>query len=92
MLQRKLKCKTMSTNHGTNEEFFKTSLKDIALSGYKNFSPPNFLLARDDYKILKGLKDDTGVVLVKPDKGNGIVFLNKADHCFKMDAILREQI
>ena len=55
-----LKCKTMQTNHGTNEKFFKSRLKDIALSGYNNFSPPNFLLTQNDYKILKGLKDQTG--------------------------------
>ena len=64
-------------NSTINELFFKTRLKDIVISRYKN-SPPNFL-PKQDYKILKGLKDDHGIVLIKPDKGNSIVILDKAD-------------
>ena len=36
-------------------------------------------------------RDDTGIVLVKPDKGYSIVILDKADYCFKMDAILQDK-
>ena len=61
------------------------------MSGYKNFIPPNFLLALDDYKTLKGLKEDKNIVLIKPDKGNGVVILNRSDYTSKMDAVLNDE-
>ena len=88
LLRRQLRCETFSNS--TTEEFFKTKLKDIALSGYRNFSPPNFLLTSDDYKTLKGLKDDKNIIIIKPDKGNGVVILNRCDYNQKMNAILSD--
>ena len=87
LLQRQLRCETISNS--TTEEFFKTRLKDLALFGYKNFSPPNFLLTNDDYKTLKGLKDDKNIVMIKPDKGNGAVILNRCNYN-QMNAILSD--
>ena len=76
-LHRQLKKENLDINSGFTEDHVKTKLKDIALSGYKNFSPPNFLLTREDYQILKGLKDDKTIHITKPDKGNGVVLINK---------------
>ena len=53
--------------------FSKTKLKDIALPSYQNYSPPNFLLIREDYQLLKNLRDDRRIVIMKSDKGNGMV-------------------
>ena len=39
----------ISKDSGFKEEHNKTRLKDIALSGYRNFSPSNFLLTREDF-------------------------------------------
>ena len=61
------------------------------MSGYKNFTPPNFLLTLEDYETLKGLKEDKNIVLIKPDKGNGVVILNHPDYTSKMDAVLNDE-
>ncbi len=34
-------------------------------------------------KILKNLKNDTSIIITKPDKGNGVVILNKTDYIEK---------
>ena len=35
---------------------------------------------------MKGLKEDKNIVLIKPDKENGVVTLNHSDYTSKMDA------
>ena len=37
---------------------------------------------------LKQLSEDDSIVIIKPDKGNGIVILNKNDYLSKMETIL----
>ena len=91
LLQRQINNETISPSSNATDEFVKTKLKDIALSGYKNFAPPNFLLSRDDYQALKSLKDDNNIVITKPDKGNGVVILNRADYTSKMKSILDDE-
>ena len=54
-----LHCKVINEASDTSNftgEHFKTRLKDIALSSCKNYSPPNFLLSRDDFDVLKKLR------------------------------------
>ena len=68
-------------------DFFKTKLKDIAPSGYWNYSPPNFLLTQEHYQLLKNLSDD---LIMKSDKGNRIVLVNKDDFLSKMHEILTD--
>ena len=63
-------------------------LKNIAFKMYYTFNP----FAFNDYKlffsILKSLSKDKNVVILKRDKGNGIVLLNKADYISKMNTII----
>ena len=40
------------------------------------------------FESVKQLKMNKGVVLTRPDKGFGLVILNKADYLRRMDAIL----
>ena len=61
------------------------------MSGHKNFTPPNFLLPSDDYTTWKGLKEDKNIVLIKPDKGNGVVVINRSNYTSKMDATLNDE-
>ena len=89
-LHRKLKNEPISTASNYSEDHIKTRLKDIALSSYRNYSPPNFLLTRDDYAVLKKLKDDESIHIMKPDKGNGVVIVNKTEYFEKMEQILNE--
>ena len=39
---------------------------------------------------LKQLSEDDSIVIIKPDKGNGIVILNKNDYLSKMETILQD--
>ncbi len=89
-LHRKLKSEPIATASNYSEDHVKTRLKDIALSGYRNYSPPNFLLTQDDYRLLKNLRDDKSIHIMKPDKGNGVVIVNRKDYTDKMDQILKD--
>ncbi len=66
----------------------KTKIKDIMLSGFRSYSRPNFLYTQDDINTLNNLKNDNNIIITKPDKGNGIVILNKDNYNRKMDKIL----
>ena len=65
-------------------------LKDIAYSGYRSYSRPDFLFSKEDIKLLQNLKNDNKIVIVKPDKGNGIVILDRNDYNKKMNDILQD--
>jgi hypothetical protein len=42
------------------------------------------------YKLLKSLKEDESIIVTRPDKGRGIVLMNKSDYLSKMQAILND--
>ena len=42
------------------------------------------------YKLLKSLKEDKSIIVTRPDKGRGIVLMNKSDYLSKMQAILND--
>ena len=62
-------------------------MKDIAYSGFRSYNRPNALYMQEELKILKDLRNDSSIVIMKPDKGNGVVILNKNK---KMDEILSD--
>ena len=41
-------------------------------------------------KGLKSLSEDQNIVIIKPDKGNGVVILDKANYHSKMHSILQD--
>ena len=65
-----------------------TSIKNIALNSYyvKNHLKPN--LPKDEYKALLQLSKNKSIIITRPDKGNGIVIMNKYDYISKMYIIL----
>jgi hypothetical protein len=65
-------------------------LKDIALSGYHSYSRSDFLFSKDDLKTLYDLKKDKNIVVMKRDKGNGVVIPDRGDYNQKMEDILRD--
>ena len=68
--------------------FFTSSLKTLAYKTYYYFRPQNNFLYNSMCKTLKTLKNDPNVVILKADKGNSIVILNKSDYSSKMNDIL----
>jgi hypothetical protein len=63
-------------------------IKNTAFKLYYTFNPYIHNRGNDFYRTLKSLSDDKSIVVVKPDKGNGIVILNKADYIRKMENII----
>ena len=71
-----------------NGSYFKHSLKHIALSSFYSVSKTSASLSDDDVTTLEKLKSNSNIVICKPDKGNGIVLLDKEDYVRKMEDIL----
>ena len=55
ILQRKLKQETIYPNSDIDEDFLKTKLKDIALTGFRSYSPPNSIFSAEELRILNTL-------------------------------------
>jgi len=53
----------------------------------KVFSP---LFNLNDLSIIKSLKSDNNIVITRPDKGNGVVILDKQDYLTKMNDLLSD--
>ena len=68
----------------------KAKLKDIAYSGFRSYSRPNALYSQEELNILRDFRNDSNIVIMKPDKGNGVVILDKHDYNKKMDEILSD--
>ena len=53
---------------------------------------PHSIFAGNKHKVttLKNLRDDKSIVISKPDKGRGVVILNKVDYITKTEEILQD--
>ena len=49
-----------------------------------------FLFLKDDYSLLKELGKKNDIVILRPDKGKGVVILDKSDYVDKMNNILND--
>ena len=82
------------TDDVTRADRFKCQLKNLALSTfYKyNSSNPQSLnpLTRAEFRALKSLKENHDILILKPDKGNGVVILDKSDYITKVEQILSD--
>ena len=68
----------------------KAKLKDNAYFGYRSYCRPDFLFSKEEIKSLDDLRKDENIVIVKPDKGNGVVILDRNDYNTKMEDILKD--
>jgi hypothetical protein len=85
-----IKKETIATNSGYDKDFIKTRIKDIVLTGYKTYIPPKSIFSNDELKTIKSLQNDKDIHLIKPDKGNGIVIINRSDYKSRMFDILKD--
>ena len=71
-------------------DFFRCSLKHLAFSSFYDHS--NFIhnMTKDELNALKNLPKDQSIIITKPDKGNGVVLLNKTDYINKVLHILND--
>ena len=80
-----LKQEPVNVRSGFFPDSIKARLKDVAYSGYRSYSRPCALYSQEELNTLKDLRNDNSIVIMKPDKGNGVVILNKDDYHKKMD-------
>ena len=50
------------------------------------------LISKDEYLALQGLSSNKDIILQKPDKGNSVVLVNKADYIKRMKGLLSDII
>ena len=55
-----------------DQDFIRTKMKNIALLGFRSHSRPSYIFTHDEREILT-LRRDQSIIIVKPDKGNGLV-------------------
>jgi hypothetical protein len=91
LLHKRVENETISSGSRHTKETVKTKLKDIALSGYRSYLPPQSCFSKQEFKTLKDLQKDDTIVIIKPDKGNGIVVLDRTDYISKMHDILSDE-
>ena len=73
------------------KSYYHSKLKSIAASSFKNIGENlNSInnLNKSQLMALKNLASDKTIVILKPDKGNGVVLMNKVDYISKVDVIL----
>ena len=74
---------------GKDFAFMVRSVQSIAYKFFYNFKPilcPIF--SKDDIILLRNLGKNKDIIVAKPDKGNGVVILNREDYVTKMSDIL----
>ena len=77
-----------STQDGFN--FVRSSLKNTALKYFYSFKPHLTELHKNYYKLINDLRKDKTILILKPDKGNAVVLLNKIDYQQKMMTIIND--
>ena len=90
-LARSLKNRPIA-NDGINFDFVKTQLKGIALSAYYGYDSSQFPLniSKAELSALKKLSRNKDLVILRPDKGNGVVILNRIDYINKVESLLSD--
>ena len=76
-----------------DEVYLKETLSEIAYSSYFNFNMSRRSLLnipRDQYNALLELSKNEDIIITCPDKGSGVVILNKTDYIKKMEEIVAE--
>ena len=70
-----------------------SSVKDIASAHFENFKSRNVfspVFTKADLSLLKSLGGKSNLVICKPDKGTGVVLLDKVDYISKIHDILND--
>ena len=71
----------------TDSEHLKVRLKHFSIrrstEGHSGIN-----LTRDDHKALKSLKNNSSIVIQRPDKGGGTVIMNSTDYNEKLAALI----
>ena len=80
-------------NKYVNANFFKNQLRSIARKYFYNFKPHKNrspIFSKQDFLDLNNLAKDDTIHVTKPDKGRGVVILDKEDYIQKVNTILND--
>ena len=71
-------------------DVFKNELRNLAFKSYTEFKKklPDTKLSESEMNALKSLQRDRSILISKPDKGNGVVLMDKIDYKNKVNLIL----
>ena len=70
----------------------KAKLSDLAHAYCGTFvDAGDFLMHRECLSAIKSLRSNSNILITKPDKGSGVVILNKTDFIKKMNSILENE-
>ncbi|VDP48079.1 unnamed protein product [Schistosoma margrebowiei] len=78
---------TLTPSSLENQSWFKAKLVDFHSSEPKQRS----ILTSQHFKSLKELRNNAEIIMLKPDKGSGVVIMNKPDYKNKMESILSDK-
>ena len=68
-----------------------SGLKSIAFKYFYSYKPQLNHFHNKFYETLQNSRQDKNIIILKPDKGNGIVILNKTEYIQKMEDILDDR-
>ena len=73
-------------------ETFKDKLRHLAKSTFSRFvkHPPKPVLSDEESKAMLSLSKDKSIVISRPDKGNGVVLMDRVDYLSKVQSILED--
>ena len=56
-----------------------------------DFSKQGRILSKEEWTALADLRNDDSIIITKPDKGNGIIIVNKLDYLSKMKQLISDE-
>ena len=83
---------TINDRVSENGESFKDKLRHLAKSAFSKFqkSRPTAVLSDEESKALISLSKDKSIVICRPDKGNGVVLMDKSNYQSRINLILED--
>lgn len=88
----RLKCFDIYTKFG-DHKYLLNCVKQIALKhfhSFKSFKVFSPIFKRNDFNTLKNLAKDETITICRPDKGRGVVLLDRSDYVNKVEQLLND--
>ena len=85
---------TLRSSHCSNIGEFSHQLKSLAYKYYYNFKPSKIfspVLSNTDIKSLRTLAKDESIVVSRPDKGRGVVIVDRVNYLGSMNKIISDR-
>ena len=75
-----------------NQDRLRSQLKNISYSYIYSYdySKQKNILSKDEWRALSDLRSDNSIIITKPDKGNGVVIVNRLDYLRKMKQLISD--